>query len=202
MRELGILVTQDTLHCTHLAAPNLVRTKKFLCALASGPVVISTDFIEACVKIKKGDMPKPENFLLKDDAKEKEFGVKLKDVVARAKANKRSLLRRVPIYVTKAIPNGTDTYKEIVEAHGGTFAVYTGKVPTIKKVNPEDDEGPAEPVYLITGHMPEERQLWPKFMNEAKDGNMIPRIVEPEWLLDLALSQQQKWSDKYLAKKK
>lgn len=202
MRELGILVTQDTLHCTHVAAPHLIRTKKFLCALASGPVVISTDFIEACVKVKKGEMPKPDNFLLKDDAKEKEFRVKLKDVVARAKANKRSLLRRVPIYVTSGVPNKPDTYKEIVEANGGTFAIYTGKVPTIKKVNPEDDEGPAEPVYLITGQKSEEIQLWPKFMAEAKDGNMIPRIVDPEWLLDVALSQQQKWSDRYLVAQK
>ncbi len=201
MRELGILVTQDPKLCTHLAAPNLVRTKKFLCALASGPTVISTDFIDACVKTKKGDMPVAEDFLLKDDAKEKEFGVKLKDVVSRAKANKKSLLRRVPIYVTKQIPNGTDTYREIIEANGGTFGIYTGK-PTIKKVNPEDDEGPAEPVYLISGQRPDEKQLWPKFVTEAKEGNMVPRNVDTEWLLDVALSQQQKWSDKYLIEKK
>ena len=197
MRELGVLVTQDPKVCTHLAAPNLVRTKKFLCALASGPTVISTDFIDACVKAKKGDMPEAEDFLLKDDTKEKEFGVKLKDVVSRAKANKKSLLRRVPIYVTKQIPNGTDTYREIIEANGGTFGIYTGK-PTIKKVNPEDDEGPAEPVYLISGQRPDEKKLWPKFAEMAEEGNMIPRIVDPEWLLDVALSQQQKWKESYL----
>lgn len=199
MRELGILVTQDPLTCTHLAAPNLVRTKKFLCALASGPTVISTDFIDTCVK--KGELPKVDNFLLKDDAKEKEFKLKLKDVVARAKANKRSLLRRVPIYCTREVPNGSDTYKAIVEANGGTFAIYSGR-PTIKKVNPEDDEGPAEPVYLISGLRPDEKKLWPKFAEMAKEGNMIPRIVDAEWLLDVALSQQQKWSERYLIDKK
>jgi Regulator of Ty1 transposition protein 107 BRCT domain len=195
MRELGILVTQDPLTCTHLAAPNLVRTKKFLCALASGPTVISTDFIDTCVK--KGEFAKADNFLLKDHGKEKEFGVKLKDVVARAKANKRSLLRRVPIYCTREIPNGAETYKDIVETNGGTFAIYMGR-PTIKKVNPEDDEGPAEPVYLLSGQRPDEKQLWPKFAEMAKEGNMIPRIVDPEWLLDVALSQQQKWKESYL----
>ncbi len=199
MRELGILVTQDPLTCTHLAAPNLVRTKKFLCALASGPTVISTDFIDTCVK--KGELPKTDNFLLKDNAKEKEFKLKLKDVVARAKANKRSLLRRVPIYCTREIPNGSDTYKAIVEANGGTFAIYSGR-PTIKKVNPEDDEGPAEPVYLISGLRPDEKKLWPKFAEMATEGNMIPRIVDTEWLLDVALSQQQKWSESYLIDKK
>jgi len=199
MRELGILITQDPLTCTHLAAPNLVRTKKFLCALASGPSVISTDFIDTCVK--EGELQEADEFLLKDAAKEKEFSVKLKDVVARAKANKRSLLRRVPIYATKDVPNGSDTYKAIVEANGGTFGVYTGK-PTIKKVNPEDDEGPAEPVYLITGMRPDEKALWPKFTEMALEGNMIPRIVDTEWLLDVALSQQQKWKESYLATKK
>jgi hypothetical protein len=199
MRELGVLITQDTLTCTHLAAPNLVRTKKFLCALASGPTVISTDFIDTCVK--RGELPKADNFLLKDDAKEKEFNLKLKDVVARAKANKRSLLRRVPIYCTREIPNGSETYKAIVEANGGTFAIYSGR-PTIKKVNPEDDEGPAEPVYLISGMRPDEKKLWPKFVEMAKEGNMIPRIVDTEWLLDVALSQQQKWSERYLIDKK
>ncbi len=159
MRELGILVTQDPLTCTHLAAPNLVRTKKFLCALASGPTVISTDFIDTCVK--KGELPKTDNFLLKDNAKE----------------------------------------KAIVEANGGTFAIYSGR-PTIKKVNPEDDEGPAEPVYLISGLRPDEKKLWPKFAEMATEGNMIPRIVDTEWLLDVALSQQQKWSESYLIDKK
>ncbi|PMD48322.1 BRCT domain-containing protein [Hyaloscypha variabilis F] len=201
LRELGVLVTQDPKACTHLAAPNLVRTKKFLCALASGPIVISTDFIDACVKGKKGDLPDAEDFLLKDTAKEKDFGVKLKDVVVRAKANKRCLLRRVPVYITKELPNGAE-YREIIEANGGTFSVYTGKVPSIKKVNPEEDEGPVEPVYLISGQKPDERKLWPKFTTEAKEGNMMPRIVDTEWLLDVALSQQQKWSDRYLVEKK
>jgi len=127
--------------------------------------------------------------------------LKLKDAVTRAKANKRSLLRRVPIFCTAEIPNGSDTYKAIVEANGGTFAVYRGR-PTIKKVNPEDDEGPAEPVYLISGKRPEERKLWPRFTEMAKDGNMIPRIVDTEWLLDVAMSQQQKWNDRYLAENK
>lgn len=139
--------------------------------------------------------------LLKDDEHEKKFNVKLKDVVARARANKRSLLRRVPVYSTLAIPNGADTYKAIVEANGGMFKTFTGK-PTIKEVDPEDDEGPAEPVYLISGLTPAERSLWPKFTDMARKGNMIPRIVDTEWILDVALSQQHKWSEKYLLQKK
>lgn len=196
MRALGILVTTDASNCTHLVAPQLIRTKKFLCALASGPTIISTDFIETCVKT--GQLPKVENFILIDPIKEKEYGVKIKEIVARAKANKHSLLRRVPVYVTKYVANGDpETFQAIIEANGGTSGLYTGR-PTIKKVNPEDDEGPPEPVYLISGLGRDEKILWPKFMEMAKDGNMEPRIVDADWLLDVALSQQQRWDDRYL----
>lgn len=198
MRELGIKVTQDARNCTHLAAPSIVRTKKFLCALASGPTIVSTDFLDAC--IQKGDLPDEEDFLLKDPENEKKFGIKLKDAVSRAKLNKRTLLRHIPIYCTPVILNGTDTFRAIVEANGGTFAIYTGK-PVIKVTNPEDDDGPADPVYLITGQKPEERKLWPQFIEMAKRGNMIPRVVETDWLLDVVLSQKTRWSDKYLAEK-
>jgi hypothetical protein len=32
----------------------------------------------------------------------------------------------------------------------------------------------------------------------AKAGNMIPRVVNYEWLLDVAMSQQLKWNERYL----
>lgn len=198
LRELGILVVHDATNCTHLAAPAMVRTQKFLCALANGPIIVSTDYIDTC--IQKGALPNVDEFLLKDEDNEKKFKLKLKDVVARAKANKRNLLRRVVIYCTVDIPNGPDTFKAIVESNGGQFHLYRGRGGAqIKPTKPEEDDEEPEPVYLITGPRPEERRLWPKFVEMAENGNMIPRIVHTEWLLDVAMSQQLKWSDKYLA---
>lgn len=141
-----------------------------------------------------------DGFLLNDHDNEKRFKLRLRDAVARAKANKRSLLRRVPVYCTADIANGPETYKAIVEANGGIFHVYRARGgSTIKPTSPAEDEGEPEPVYLITGPRPEERRLWPKFEEMAVAGNMIPRIVNSEWLLDVAMSQQLKWSEKYLA---
>ena len=177
----------------------MVRTQKFLCALAAGPTIVSADFIETCVK--DGEVPDVDNFLLKDKENEKKFKLKLQDAVSRARANKRHLLRRVPIYCTQEIPNEPSTYKAIVESNGGLFYEYKGRGgATIKPVSPEDDDGPAEPVYLLTGERPEEKRLWPKFTEMAKAGNMIPRIVRTEWLLDVAMSQQLKWNDSYMVK--
>lgn len=200
LREYGINIEANFLKCTHLAAPAMVRTQKFLCALAGAPVIISTDFIEACTGPKQKKMPNPQDFLLKDKVNEKKFGYKLKDILLRAQTNKRKLLAGVLIYCTEKIPSGVDTYRSIVEANGGIFNVYNGK-PAIKKITPEQDDGPAEPVYLLTGLTPAEKQLWPKFTKNAKEGNTIPRVVMTEWILDVALSQQNKWSDKFLAAK-
>jgi hypothetical protein len=189
----------DPNNCTHVAAPAMVRTQKFLCALASGPTILSADFIDACIERKTA--PDTKEYVLKDNENEKKFGLKLRDAVARAKTNKKSLLRQVPIYCTAEVPNGPSTYQSIVQANGGTVAIYRGR-PVIKKTSPEEDDGPAEPVYLITGQKPSERQLWKKFSDMAKEGNMIPRIVETEWILDVAMSQQLKWNDRYLTESK
>ncbi|KUJ20570.1 BRCT domain-containing protein [Mollisia scopiformis] len=199
LRDIGILVTTNPVTCTHVAAPAMVRTQKFLCALASGPTILTSDFIDTC--IAKGKVPPEKDFLLQDQQNERKFGVKLKDAIGRAKANKRSLLRRVPIYCTADITNGPDTYKDIINANGGSFAIYTGR-PFVKKTSPEEDDGPAEPVYLLSGQKPSEKLLWPKFTEMAKEGNMTPRIVDSEWLLDVALSQQNKWNQSYLAERK
>ena len=198
LRDLGILVTQDHTNCTHLAAPAMVRTQKFLCALAMGPTIVSTDFIDTCVQ--KNAVPDVDEFLLKDKTNEKKFGLKLKDVLTRARANKRSLLRRIPVYCTAEIANGPETYKSIVKANGGEFFLYTGKGGAmIKPTKPEEDDIGPEPVYLLTGPRPEERKLWPKFTEMAENGNMVPKIVHSEWLLDVAMSQQLKSGDPYLA---
>lgn len=159
---------------------------------------MSTDFIDTCLQENK--VPDVGGFLLKDAANEKKFKLKLKDVILRAKGNKRSLLRGTPIYCTSEIVNKPETYKAIVRANGGDFFEYRGKGgATIKPTKPEEDVGGPEPVYLLTGLKPEEKKLWPRFAEMAENGNMIPRIVHAEWLLDVAMSQQLKWSDSYLA---
>ena len=189
---------QDPTSCTHLAAPNIVRTKKFLCALAAGPIIVSSDFVDHC--IKHGEIPDAEDYPLLDAASEKKWKLKLKEVSMRSRANKRNLMCRIPVYCTEHVPNGNDSYRDIVTSNGGTFLIYRARgAPTLKPTKPEEDDGPPEPAYLISGTRPEERKLWSKFIEMAEAANMIPRIVKSEWLLDVAMSQQLKWDESYLA---
>lgn len=198
LREVGILVTQDPYNCTHLAAPCMVRTQKFLCALASGATILSSDFIDVC--LETGEMPPVEKYLLRDVLNEKRFRLKLKDAVRRAKVNSRRLLQDVAVCCTAEITNGPDTFKAIVEANGGTFFVYRGRGGFVLKRdgNEDEEEHHEEPIYLLSGVKPEEKRLWPRFEQMARDGGMVPRIVVTEWLLDTAMSQDIKWDDGYL----
>jgi hypothetical protein len=177
----------------------MVRTQKFLCALASGATIVSSDFIDVC--LESGEMPPVEKYLLKDTPNEKRFQLKLKDAVRRAKFNSRRLLQDIAVCCTADIVNGADTFRAIVEANGGTFYVYRGRGGFVLKRDDNEVEGEhheEEPIYLLSGIKPDEKKLWPKFEQMARDGGMVPRIVVTEWLLDTAMSQEIKWDDSYL----
>ncbi|KAK3292735.1 BRCT domain-containing protein [Chaetomium fimeti] len=197
LRSLGIQIVQENAPCNYLAAPSMVRTMKFLRCLAKGPDVINSSFITAC--IESGKRPPVKNHLLVDKASEARFGVSIDKAVNRARANRGRLLWGVPIYCTAEIPNGVDAFKNIAEANGGMFKVYRARSGTTIKLATEDEEGDAgpDPVYLLTGASPAERQLWPRFQEMARKGNMEPRIVMADWLLDVAMRQELSFDPKY-----
>lgn len=190
-------MAQDGQPCDYLVAPQIVRTVKFLRNLSKGATVLSSEWVEEC--LDTGDVPPPEDYLLKDKENEKKFGFKLQASVERAKKNMGKLLWGVPIYCTSSIKNGTDSYKAIADANGAIFLVYAARSgTTIKPTKPEEDEGAPEPVYLLSTQGPEEKRLWPRFEAMARQGNMEPRIVAPDWLLDVVMKQELGFDKKYL----
>lgn len=175
-----------------------MRTVKFLSALARGPTVISSAFVERA--LETGKAPSPDDFVLRDREAEKRYGISLDKSVARAKAHRGRLLRGVAVYCTEKIRNGPESYKAIAEANGAIFKLYRARSgSTIKPTTAEEDGGrPPEPVYLLSNTSPDERQMWPRFRDMAEKGNMEPRIVAPDWLLDVAMSQQVRFDSKFL----
>ncbi|KAK8034612.1 hypothetical protein PG993_009607 [Apiospora rasikravindrae] len=197
LREMGISVVSDGNQCDYLVAPQLVRTVKFLRNLSRGATVVSSSWIETC--LDTGEVPPPTDYLLKDKENEQKMGLKLQTSVARAAANKGRLLRGLPIYCTASIKNGTESYKVIAEANGAQFLVYGPRSgTTIKPTSPDEDpEGP-DPVYLLSTANPEEKKLWKKFEDMARQGNMEPRVVASDWLLDVVMKQELSFDKKYL----
>ena len=197
LRELGIAITKDPAKCTHLAAPHIVRTQKFICALAYAPIVLSTDFVVQCLAENK--KLSPESFELKDPEGEERIGVKLADTTTRAKINKRHLLKGYSIYCTEIIHGGYETYKSIIEANGGNCLLYRARATAnVATRDPEDMETePAQYMYLMSGATPDEAKLWPKFRKTARAAGKTARIVKTDWMIDLGLSQRIEWQDHY-----
>jgi len=53
LEKLGVIMSTKVSQCTHLIAPSLVRTEKFLCALASTPVVLQEAWAVQSVQAKQ-----------------------------------------------------------------------------------------------------------------------------------------------------
>lgn len=176
----------------------MVRTVKFLCALARGATALTTDFVEKI--LDSGEIPDPDDYLLRDEAAEKQYNMNLQRSEARAKSNRGGLLQGIPVFCTDKVRNGPESYRSIAEANGAIFKLYRARSGTVIKPTTAEEDGNAapEPVYLLSTVGPEEQQLWPRFKDMAAKGNMEPRIVAPDWLLDVAMAQQVRFDDRFL----
>ncbi|KAI9889165.1 MAG: hypothetical protein M1814_005756 [Vezdaea aestivalis] len=196
LRQLGILVVNDPASCTHLAAPSILRTPKFVSAIARAPVIVSTDFIDRCVENQS--LPEFEKFLLRDKAWEKQRGFTLKDAISRAQQNRSALLRPFKIYVTQDIKGGVELYRQIIEANGGTCLVFRPRHGSTMDFDfaqeLSDDEDIAEGImYLISGDTENEVKSWERFERMAKIDGQTSRITNSDWLLEAAMRQEVKW---------
>jgi len=177
-----------------------LRTPKFVNALAYSPVIVNIDFIIQC--LEKNQLVDPSDYLLVDEATEKKIGFKLAEARSRAQANKNKLLRGYHVCCLESIRGGFDAFKSIVEANGGECTLFRGKVAMGDRAE-DHDSGGAEgksignDLYLLSGVSPDQAKLWPRFRRMAIDAGKNPRIVQVNWLLDIAMSQEIRWKDEY-----
>lgn len=210
LRELGIVIAPDAKKCTHLAAPAIRRTPKFVSALAYAPEVVRTDYLTQC--LAKKELLDTKDFALVDEASEKKFGFSLAESRERAAKNKNKLLRGYRICCVENIHGGFDTYKSIAEANGADCTLFRGRVSMNfrTRASSTDSAGSSESddveqkhlernnnVYLLSAATAEHAKLWPRFRQLVRDAGKTPRIVDVNWLLDIAMSQEIRWKDEY-----
>lgn len=208
LRHMGVLITQDPKEVDILVAPKILRTKKFVCALAGAPLVVDTSFLDSALDEKKL-IPRPP--MLEDREGEKRFGFKLTESLERAKQNNHQLFAGWSIYVTKDVKGGFDTYKDIVALNGGTALLYQGRTGvSMARRRPRDDpavglecenQGKDDEygcVYLVSGETAPEMKICKTFRKEAEKQGLEARIVTSDWLLNAALSQEIVFREKYL----
>ena len=204
---MGILLTSNPAEASILCAPKVMRTRKFVAALAGAPLVVSTTFLDYC--LKHNSPPATARHALGNDRDTKErFGFHISQALDRAKMNNRHLLRGWTIFCTEAVKGGFDTYKEITQLNGGQCLLWKGRASvTVTKRKPLPDAGDEsqnqggeeeqDVLFLISGTSKEELGLWQKFRALAEKHDMRPRIVKPDWLLVCAMMQQVEWRDEY-----
>ncbi|BCR82874.1 uncharacterized protein ACHE_10276A [Aspergillus chevalieri] len=200
LRDLGILVVQDARKCSHLAAPSILRTPKFVNALAYAPVIVNIEYITQC--LKKNELLDPRDFELVDKAAEERFSFSLKEAAIKAKQNKNKLLQGYNIYCVESIRGGFDAFKSIVDANGGNCLLFRGRVShKVQQPDSDDESSDEEPsereVYLLSSVAPEHQKLWPRFRQMVEEIGKTPRIVRVDWLLDIAMSQELHVADTY-----
>ena len=189
LRALGIVVTPDPLKCSHLAAPKLLRTPKFICAMSRAPEVLDISFVEDCLRENK--LLESEEYSLEDVEGEERYSMRLPQATERARSNKGKLLRGQRIFVSDEINGGFEPYKSIIEANGGDFQLFRPR-----STNPNVEERrdvttrDREALYLISREDSAQAKLWPRFRQMAEAMGRPALIVNPDWLLDMALSQQ------------
>lgn len=201
MRNLGIHITENPAECTVLCAPKIVRTRKFVSALAAAPLVVNTEWLDTCLRNNR--VPKEGTHVLQDRDEEDRLGFRLDESLERAEKNKGKLLRGWQIFCTENVPGGWEIFKTIIEANGGVCSLYRGRVAmnaskrTFSRETQEDqaiadhqgeDEG--DTLYLISSDGKKDRDLWEKFRNLAKKEDMVPKIVTSDWLLQVTMSQK------------
>jgi hypothetical protein len=186
------LTTTDASKATHLAAPHIVRTQKFVTALAYAPMVLSTNFIDSCLEADK--LLNPEDFLLDDKDNEKKLGVSLKLSRERAKENQNNLLQGLSIYCVESIHGGFETFKAIVEANGGRCMLWRNRKNTIIPSTRAESEASTDTddsiAYLLSDTKKENKSLWGRFKEMAQNSRKTPCIISPDWLLESAMSQE------------
>jgi hypothetical protein len=206
LRELGLFITDDFKKVDILCAPKVVRTKKFVAAMACGPALVSSSYLDFVLKNNK--LPSPEKHAMDTREFEKEHGFKLIDAVERATQNKHKLFRDWTIFCTEKVPGGFETYKDIIEANGGKCSLWKGRTTNItatkrlvdasagaESQNQKEDEG--DVLYLISDANSKEFANWTKFRELAKKHDMVPRIVKTEWLLINAMAQYVHWKPEW-----
>ncbi|CAI7665280.1 unnamed protein product [Penicillium pancosmium] len=200
LRDLGIMLVQDARRCTHLAAPTILRTTKFVNALAYAPVIMSTEFVTNCLQQDK--LLDPTDFPLVDKENEKKYKISLSKAAGNAKKNKNKLLNGYRIYCVEDIRGGFEAFKSIVDANGGECLLFRGRLALANNsrreesddeesdVDDDGDDRAQHDVFLLSSTEPKHARLWPRFRQVAGDIKKTARIVRVDWLLDMAMSQE------------
>ncbi|KAH9483371.1 PAX-interacting protein 1 [Psilocybe cubensis] len=177
--KLGVKITVRASECTHLLAPHVVRTEKFLCAVASrAPWVLQDRWAIESANARK-ILPE-KGFILKDKSGENKYGVNLVQALERAKENIKDggLLKGHIFYLTPRVPVDAKLLKNVVVASGGQVSTQT---PTLRVIS-------TAPSLRHVISCSDDIAIW-----RPLTSSKAVRIYTQELLLNGVLKQEMEW---------
>ncbi|EPY51088.1 BRCT domain-containing protein Brc1 [Schizosaccharomyces cryophilus OY26] len=119
LKKINITIISNPSKCTHLVAPRILRTAKFLCAIPKGPQVVTMEWLQDSIKHRHPSLE--SEYLLKDEEKEKEIGCSLQESLQRAREKGPTLLKDYVIYLTSktVAPENVSAVMNIVKSNAG-----------------------------------------------------------------------------------
>ncbi|KAJ8289864.1 hypothetical protein GJAV_G00006190 [Gymnothorax javanicus] len=124
--RLGGSLAKGVNDMTHLVTDKVRRTVKFLCAVARGIPIVTTNWLEKSGK--QGSFLPPSEFLVKDVEQEQKFSFCLEQSLSAAQT--QPLLQGYEIHVTRSVKPEPAQMKDIITCSG---ARYLPKMPTVLK---------------------------------------------------------------------
>ncbi|TFK90623.1 hypothetical protein K466DRAFT_543199 [Polyporus arcularius HHB13444] len=176
LNKMGVKMVTKPSECTHLLVKSVVRTEKFLCAMAVAPYVLGEKWARMSAFNRKL-LPEDE-FAIEDEETEKKYHFNLADALKRAKRNAGKLFSGITFYVTPKVPVDTKLLKNVVAANGGQLSTQS---PTVRVLAGHDNR------YVIS--CPEDVSIWrPLAQHDHK-------IYTQELILTSALRQEIDWDE-------
>ncbi|KAG1767131.1 hypothetical protein EDD22DRAFT_876793 [Suillus occidentalis] len=178
LNKLGAKMTTKPNDCTHLVTKGIVRTEKFLCAIASSPFVLTEGWVDSSVR--SGKLLLETDFLISDPESERKWNFKLSASLERAKREDggEGLLKGMTFYVTPKVEIDLKLLKAVITSAGGQ--VQTSK-PTVRILKANKNR------HVLS--CPADQSIWRPLVEEGYT------IYSTELILLAVLTQEIRWKD-------
>ncbi|KAJ7072842.1 hypothetical protein C8F01DRAFT_1105429 [Mycena amicta] len=176
LAKLGARVTNKPTECTHLITTGVVRTEKFLCALASSPVIVTEAWAVESAAAK--ELLPVDDYLIQDEAGEERYKFNLEEALVRAKLLKGTLFKQHTFYMTPKSFHNLDLIRNVILANGGQFVQVRQPTPRVLQHDPAHR-------HLVSSDG--EEALWTPLTGIS--------VYRSEFVLAAAMQQQLDWDN-------
>jgi len=180
LRKMKGEIAKGVKNCTHLIAPKITRTVKFLSAISVVHHIVTPLWIED--SNKAGTLLDETAYLLKDPESEECFGFKLD--VSMQRSRTRKVFQGLKFFVTPNITPSPVPMKEIIECAGGEmFELKDGDASLVQFLDSKIKK--KENSYVVTCE--EDRSLWEPLHKEGHE------VYNVELVLSGVMKQELEW---------